>query len=108
MMLVGFHVARVAADPAVVPAVASPGGWDGLAYYRVHGSPTMYYSPYPPDVLATLAARLVAHAESGPVWCVLDNTALGAATANALDVVHYGALFASARLRSSGGGSLLR
>ena len=34
-----LRVARVAADPAKVPAAAEPGGWRGLAYYRLHGSP---------------------------------------------------------------------
>src|SRR4051812_15125369 len=37
-----FRVARVAADPAVVPEAAEPGGWDGLIYYRLHGSPKVY------------------------------------------------------------------
>jgi uncharacterized protein YecE (DUF72 family) len=32
-----FEVARVAADPAVVPAAAEPGGWPGLTYRRLHG-----------------------------------------------------------------------
>ena len=45
-LLSGFRIARVAADPAVVPAAAEPGGWPGLAYYRLHGSPRMYRSPY--------------------------------------------------------------
>jgi uncharacterized protein YecE (DUF72 family) len=39
------RVARVAADPAPVPGAGAPGGWRGLAYYRLHGSPRMYYSP---------------------------------------------------------------
>ena len=46
----GEHrIARVAADPAVVPAAGEPGGWDGLVYYRLHGSPKVYYSAYPED-----------------------------------------------------------
>lgn len=40
-----------------------------------------------PPSLDALAERLRAHAAAGrDVWCVFDNTALGAATANALDV----------------------
>lgn len=31
-LLAGLKVARVAADPAIVPAAAEPGGWRGLAY----------------------------------------------------------------------------
>jgi uncharacterized protein YecE (DUF72 family) len=85
-LLAEFQVARVAADPAVVPAAAEPGGWDGLVYHRLHGSPQMYYSPYPADYLATLAGRLTQEAGAAPVWCTFDNTALGHATANALDL----------------------
>jgi uncharacterized protein YecE (DUF72 family) len=45
-------VARVAADPAVVPEAVRPGGWTGLVYYRLHGSPRIYYSAYAPEYLA--------------------------------------------------------
>ena len=47
-----------AADPAVVPPAAEPGGWDGLVYYRLHGSPKVYYSAYPDEHLEDLAKRL--------------------------------------------------
>lgn len=86
-LLANFQVARVAADPAVVPAAAQPGGWAGLAYYRWHGSPRIYYSAYDPATLATLAATLHATAQTRPVWCIFDNTAAGAAQANALAVL---------------------
>ncbi len=86
-LLTKFRVARVAADPAVVPAAAEPGGWDGLVYYRLHGSPRMYYSAYAPEYLEALAARLSKAAAASSVWCVFDNTAEGAATADALDVL---------------------
>jgi uncharacterized protein YecE (DUF72 family) len=76
-------IARVAADPARHPGADEPGGWRGLAYWRLHGSPRVYYSPYAPEALAGLAARL--SRESAPeVWCVLDNTAAFAATTDAL------------------------
>ena len=78
-------MARVAADPAVVPAAAEPGGWDGLVYYRLHGSPKVYYSAYPDEYLEALAKTLVRAAKSADVWCIFDNTAAFAATANALD-----------------------
>jgi uncharacterized protein YecE (DUF72 family) len=78
-------VARVAADPARVPEAAQPGGDDGLVYFRLHGSPRMYYSDYEPAHLAPIAAALWAARERGAdAWCILDNTALGAATGNAL------------------------
>jgi len=81
-LLRGYQIARVAADPAVVPLAAEPGGWDGLIYHRLHGSPEMYHSPYMSDDLDSVAKRLVEAASS--CWCIFDNTALGAATANAL------------------------
>ena len=86
-LLAAYQVARVAADPALVPVAAQPGGWDGLAYYRLHGSPRIYYSAYDPATLTTLAATLHTTAQTRPVWCIFDNTAAGAATANALDVL---------------------
>lgn len=46
-----FEISRVAADPACVPAAASPGGWKGLTYYRLHGSPRRYYSAYSSEFL---------------------------------------------------------
>ncbi len=85
--LVKHRVARVAADPAVVPAAAEPGGWGGLVYYRLHGSPRTYYSPYPDGALDAIAEKLRRAARSASAWCIFDNTALGHATANALDVL---------------------
>jgi uncharacterized protein YecE (DUF72 family) len=86
-LLVRVRVARVAADPAVVPAAAEPGGSDEFVYFRLHGSPQVYYSPYPGEYLAALAERLIRRSAAGPAWCVFDNTALGHATADALTVL---------------------
>jgi uncharacterized protein YecE (DUF72 family) len=84
-LLARFQVARVAADPARVPAAAEPGGWPDLVYYRLHGSPRIYYSAYEPPYLDALAARLRVEAAAGrQVWCIFDNTASGAAAADAL------------------------
>jgi uncharacterized protein YecE (DUF72 family) len=47
----------------------------------------MYYSNYSGDYLASLTDRLLTAAVGGPVWCTFDNTARGAATSNALDVL---------------------
>lgn len=78
-------VARVAADPARAPEGGEPGGWTGLAYYRWHGSPRIYYSDYDDAALASLGKRLAAHGKHGvPTWCIFDNTASGAALGNAL------------------------
>jgi uncharacterized protein YecE (DUF72 family) len=90
-LLVELRIARVAADPPRAPGGDEPGGWDGLLYYRLHGSPRVYYSTYDADFLARLAARMVESSRTGtPTWCIFDNTALGAATANALDLVESG------------------
>ncbi len=86
-ILVQNRVTRAAAEPSVVPAAARPGGWDGLAYYRLHGSPRLYYSAYPESYLASLAEELREAARSAPVWCIFDNTAQGAATNDALAVI---------------------
>ena len=85
-MLVAAQVGRVAADPAPVPEAAQPGGWPGLVYFRLHGSPEMYTSAYCDAELEALTQRLREAAQWAPTWCIFDNTALGAATANALDL----------------------
>jgi uncharacterized protein YecE (DUF72 family) len=86
-VLVSAEVARAAADPAPVPAAAQPGGWPGLVYYRLHGSPEMYTSAYSTSYLEKLAQQLHLLTQAAvPTWCIFDNTALGAATANALDL----------------------
>ena len=84
-LLVRHKVARVAADPARVARAAHPGGWRGLSYYRLHGSPKIYYSAYDDAFLAGLANRIEADlAADRPVWAIFDNTTLGAAIPNAL------------------------
>ena len=81
-LLAASRVARVAADPARHPAAAAPGGRTGLRYWRLHGSPRMYFSPYDDAALAGLASEIQVH--TGESWCVFDNTASGAAAANAV------------------------
>jgi uncharacterized protein YecE (DUF72 family) len=85
-LLEAHRVARVAADPARVPEAALPGGWTGLTYARLHGSPRTYWSRYDAVFLAGLASTLLAAAPRGDVWCIFDNTASGAAFENAWDV----------------------
>jgi uncharacterized protein YecE (DUF72 family) len=82
-LLSDCKVARVAADPARVPEAALPGGSANIAYFRLHGSPRMYYSAYENPFLTDLADRLNA-AEAAETWCIFDNTASGAAIGNAL------------------------
>lgn len=86
-LLAHWHVARVLADPVLHPQGAAPGGWQGLVYCRLHGSPRTYYSAYNNALIRTLAARLqVATPAARSVWCLFDNTASGAAIDNALDL----------------------
>lgn len=88
-LLVERRIARVAADPARVPAAAQPGGWRGLTYFRLHGSPQIYRSGYDPAALAEWRARAVATG-SAESWVIFDNTASGAATADALALKRSG------------------
>lgn len=81
-LLVKWRVARVAADPAKIPQAADPGGWGDLRYYRLHGSPRMYFSAYSPEYLSRLADEL--RRANVDAWCVFDNTASAAAIENAL------------------------
>jgi uncharacterized protein YecE (DUF72 family) len=81
-LLCAFQVARAAADPARHPAAGEPGGWRGLSYWRLHGSPRMYYSRYEDHALRDLAAAI--GAAPAEAWCIFDNTTSGAAAGDAL------------------------
>jgi uncharacterized protein YecE (DUF72 family) len=74
----------VAADPPRAPGLDVPGGFDGIAYYRWHGSPRQYFSAYGGVELDRLASAILQRKQQ--VWCVFDNTGSGAAAANALDL----------------------
>lgn len=79
-LLADNKVARAAADPAPVEGAGDPGGWPGLVYLRLHGSPVMYRSAYEDAALDRYAARM----QQSPGWCIFDNTAAMAATGDAL------------------------
>jgi uncharacterized protein YecE (DUF72 family) len=83
-LLERFQIARVAADPALVPEAANPGGWGEVIYYRLHGNPRMYYSAYPDPFLQLLAAALGRQHRTANIWCIFDNTASGAALGDAI------------------------
>ncbi len=86
-LLRDLRVARVAADPALGPVAAVPGGWPGLSYWRLHGSPVMYRSSYDDAALDAYAAQLKAAIDAGhEAWCMFDNTAASEATGNALSL----------------------
>ncbi|MBZ9709973.1 DUF72 domain-containing protein [Mesorhizobium sp. ESP7-2] len=86
-LLANRRIARVAADPTPVPAAAAPGGWPGLAYFRWHGAPRVYYSDYDDESLDRFSRQMEEEAASGAeVWGIFDNTAAGHALGNALKV----------------------
>jgi uncharacterized protein YecE (DUF72 family) len=80
-------VTRVVADPpAGQPGPHVPTTEAG--YIRLHGSPKVYYSRYPPEVLRQVEARIAALTRGGAdCWCIFDNTAAFAAVPNALEVM---------------------
>jgi uncharacterized protein YecE (DUF72 family) len=85
-LLARYEVSRVAANPPRVPAASAPGGWPGITYYRLHGSPRTYWSAYGDAVLKELAAAIAQR--PGDTWCIFDNTASGAALENAWELQH--------------------
>lgn len=92
-LLLKFRIARVAADPPRAAGLDVPGGWPGIVYYRWHGSPRPYFSPYSTEQLRDLAVKLkqadgkrAQHAIEEDAWCIFDNTGSGSAAGNALDL----------------------
>ncbi|NWL23287.1 DUF72 domain-containing protein [Pseudomonas umsongensis] len=84
-LLVRYQIAQAAVDPLRISTDSTPRGWPGLKYWRLHGSPRIYYSPYELPRLERLAVELqTATAEGQSAWCIFDNTASGAALGNAL------------------------
>jgi uncharacterized protein YecE (DUF72 family) len=86
------RISRVAADPARARGADEPGGWPGLRYIRLHGSPRTYYSAYEPSFLRRLDQQLTTMQATSDVWCIFDNTARGAAMENALALRTPGSL----------------
>lgn len=82
-MLQVHRIARVAADPARVPAAALPGGDTRWRYWRWHGAPRIYYSEYGQSALTALAAQVRALQAGAAPWVIFDNTAHGFAASDA-------------------------
>ena len=82
-LLQRFEVGRVAADPTTIAGADQPGGWPGIVYYRLHGSPRKYWSAYEPGFLKRLADAIRRVPASTATWAIFDNTAGGAALENA-------------------------
>jgi uncharacterized protein YecE (DUF72 family) len=81
-LLFAYRLSRVAADPAPVEAAGRPAGWDQLRYFRLHGTPRVYYSEYTDNFIERVAGEL--RSGAGRCWCIFDNTALGFAAGDAL------------------------
>ena len=85
-ILTRYAIGRVAADPPTTNESNVPGGAGGVAYFRLHGTPRMYWSRYEKDYLLVLAKQIRQLAKSVDVWCIFDNTASGAALQNAWEL----------------------
>lgn len=84
-LLLQHRIAQAGVDPSRISTDPAPSGWPGLKYWRLHGSPRIYHSAYEPARLEQLARELhEAQVAGTQAWCIFDNTASGAALANAL------------------------
>jgi uncharacterized protein YecE (DUF72 family) len=82
-----FGITQALVDPERCPTddfQARTGG--GFYYFRLHGSPAVYRSAYPPKLLTELAATLDRAKRCLPGWCIFDNTTFGYAARDALSV----------------------
>lgn len=92
-------VSRVAADPARLPAAARVGGAGPVHYWRLHGSPRVYYDAYGPERLVAWAADVREAVASGAsAWVILDNTAASHAAVDAMHLERLLGLHAPAGL----------
>jgi len=81
-----FNLSPVMADPDKVLLKLSQ-ETSSLSYFRLHGSPQIYYSNYDEAAMKTWLQRIQDKAVlEKQVWCIFDNTALGHATENALQM----------------------
>jgi uncharacterized protein YecE (DUF72 family) len=84
-------ISRVAADPARAEVDAFPRANEDVAYFRLHGTPRIYYSQYDRAALDLWFARVRdAQSRTKDVWCIFDNTALGFAWEDALTLKGLG------------------
>lgn len=80
-----YKISRVAADPARYKADRSPGGDKDFIYYRLHGSPKIYYSEYSTEFLKNLSKEIKNNNAKDTV-VIFDNTASGAGIKNAIEL----------------------
>jgi uncharacterized protein YecE (DUF72 family) len=76
------HASWFGAEADALLSAERPLVVDGLAYWRLHGSPVVYRSSYADRIEAM--ADDIARTEADEKWCVFDNTASSAATGDAL------------------------
>jgi uncharacterized protein YecE (DUF72 family) len=79
-------ISRVVADPPPAPVATGFEGRPDVAYFRLHGSPRMYWSRYGDDFITALATTARSASSVSDVWCIFDNTASGAAIENAWEL----------------------
>jgi uncharacterized protein YecE (DUF72 family) len=82
-LLKACGVGLVQADPSPVERVEFAVNPAAPIYYRLHGSPKIYYSRYSLDYLRSLATTLATQPNA---WCIFDNTAQRWATQNAFEL----------------------
>lgn len=88
-VLTRYDVNRIGADPSPVSGIEDtgiPSHGGQWRYWRLHGSPRMYYSAYSDEFLASLVPLLKQAAQTGEAWVMFDNTAHGHALANAMEL----------------------
>lgn len=85
--LAQFKIARVAADPSPFPDGKHPGAETSFCYYRLHGSPRMYFSNYSQATIQRYAKEMQSFKHAERIWCFYDNTASGSAIPNALSLL---------------------
>lgn len=84
-LLQAFEIGWVSADPAVIEV---GNAWQGVRYWRLHGSPQIYHSAYGHERVQAYLRLLNRSIEEGvPTWCIFDNTASGHAITDALDLI---------------------
>lgn len=85
-VLEDHRIGRVIADPDKLGPAAEIRN-AGIAYFRLHGSPKVYYDAYDVKALEAWVTRVYeARKTFEHVWCIFDNTAQGFATPNAVDM----------------------
>jgi uncharacterized protein YecE (DUF72 family) len=83
-LLKAYSISLVVADPKPVPSAPGVLGHESR-YYRLHGSPRIYYSEYTEEFLRQF--RKSEALNRAGTWVIFDNTALGHAYRNALTLM---------------------